>query len=201
MSFVYIASLLDKTAYKIGKSLNPLARINDLSKYYKFDLENVYIINCNNNDNAFKLENMLHSLFESFRVIFEYDGGTEFFSYNTFDEMIKIVESIIKLKGYSKKLLISTDYKETSINEIECIISSISVKVQNKRLEYNLSQEQLSKISGVCLNSIKSIENPNSRRGVTLFNFISILSVLNLDYIFDDLEVEESKRIRASNKR
>ena len=200
MSFVYIAPLLDKTAFKIGKALNPAARIIQLSNFHKFDYESISVINCGDNYMAKQEEILLQDACEKRRIIFNHCGGSEYFSYDIYEKLISIAKIITDMNLYKMDKLSSLNLNPHLKNQDETslLLYALAVKIKNKRIELNLTQVQLGKIAGVALNTIKKIE---SNGQVNLQSCIRILKTLHLDYISANIELDgvENRRYRASN--
>jgi len=204
MSFVYIAPLADKVAFKIGKSSKPEERIFQLNRFYKFDFNNISIIDCKENIDAFRLENLLHSACDNKRIIYDYDGGTEFFDYTIYDKIMEIVKNVLGILQYPiNKMRPIVDIKNiknrksVEDDEIETLLVSITNKIRNKRLGYNMTQKQLAKVTGLGIRTIRYLE---ANRKINLTTFIKVLKALDLDYLFSELEVDIPSRERASNK-
>ena len=199
MSFIYIAPLVDKTSYKIGKSRNPSNRILALSKYYHFDFKNIDFIDCKSETDAYKFENILHCACDKSRVIMEYDGGTEFFDFKTYEDTLSLVKIVIKMNDFDLiKMPDVTNIKNFDAieqDDIKCLMNSITNKLKNKRLEYNISQKQLAIIAGISPNTIRNMESNNF--SITLENFIKVLKSLDLDHLLSDFEVCSPTRKRS----
>lgn len=196
--YVYIAPLKDKTAFKVGKSGDPVARLATLSKYYDFDYNNVLLVDCGTNDEAYRAESLFHSTCSKQRIIFAYDGGTEFFAYSTYDDIIVVVNTVAKLKAYKiTKMPITAilSAKEiVAVDDVGQLINLMAVKVRDKRLGYNITQAELAKICGIGVRTVRYLE---ASRAVTLDTFVRVLKALDLDYIFSELEVDTPYRERA----
>ena len=201
MSLVYIAPLLNKTAFKVGKSEDPKDRLSQLSRFYEFDPTNILLVDCKCSKNAYNIESLFHSICNKQRVILENDGGTEFFSYDIYNKFISIVNNIVELHQYTISHLVLSQQDLLNINEIKTddvsrFLNALSIKLKNKRLEYNISRIQLSKISGVNVPNIKRFETIGQ---ISLKNFIGLLKSLNLDYLLSEFEVEKPDRLRGTN--
>jgi len=198
MTFVYIAPLVNKRAFKIGKAINPQERILGLTRFYEFNFEDISLINCKEASRSYKVEYLLHSACESKRIIYEYDGGTEFFDYCIYEKAMEIVKDVALINEYTiDKMAPIVDIKglqDIKTDEIELLLNALCNKIKNKRLGYNMTQNQLAKVTGIGLRTIRNIENDGN---TTLPNFIRVLKALDLDYILSDLEVETPMKERA----
>lgn len=197
-SFVYIAPLLNKNAFKIGKSENPISRIVELTRFYEFDFKEVYIIDCENCTDAYKIESLLHIVCNKKRVFFDYDGGTEFFSYEVYEKLLFVANTIVEIN----KLKISRmppieDIKVFEVvksNDVELLLNSLTNKLKHKRLEYNITQKQLAKITGMSIRTIQRMEDSGV---ITLINFIRILKALDLDSILSEFQIDIPEKQRS----
>ena len=200
MSFVYIAPLINKTAFKIGKSEDPINRIMSLTRFYDFDFKEISMINCENIARSYKIESLLHSVCESKRIIFEHDGGTDFFSYEIYDKLMSMINILIEINKFQTKRMPPIEnirnIQVIKNDDIEDLLISLSNKIRYKRLEYNISQGQMGKITGV---DIKTIRRMEKRCAGTVPNFIRILRVLDLDGILSEFEVNMPQRQRATD--
>ena len=198
MSFVYIAPLKNKTAFKVGKSNSPAERIMSLTRFYDFEFEDISVIDCKSQDGAYRLEGLLHSVCETQRVVFEYDGGTEFFAYGIYGKLLSVVTIVAEMNGYIVTKMPSVEsiviLKDVKHDDIDCMLNAIANKVKNKRLGYNISQVQLATICGL---SRRTIQNMEDDAIVTLPHFIRILKALDLDHVLSELEVDVPMRQRA----
>lgn len=197
MSYVYIAPLVNKKAFKIGKADDPTNRLALLTRYYEFDFKEISLINCGNIIDAYRIENLLHAACENKRVIFEYDGGTEFFDYVIYDKLLSIVNNLVEINQFQiEKIAPISSIKNVTLvqDDIDCLLNALTRKMKNKRLSYNISQEKLAKITGVSLNTIKNTESTGN---VTLVSFVKILKALDLDSILSEFEVETPLRKRC----
>ena len=193
MSYVYIAPLKDRSAFKIGKANAPSSRLSQLLHYYDFDTSEIVIFNCGTVGDAFSLEGILHNSCERRRVLFPFDGGTEFFAYEVFGDAIKIANTVRDINGYRTIPFIRVT--EDPIDETSLIVMSFASKVRSRRLELNLTQAQLADRSKL---GKRTIERTESEGNTTFKNMVAILRELNLEYLFSGLEVEEPVRKRAN---
>ena len=85
-SFVYLLkSERNSEIFKIGISLNPLKRLEKIQR--SSGITDLKIYFCMYKKNPYELEQKLHKIFESKKLIFEhsFDGSTEFFTLNEKD--------------------------------------------------------------------------------------------------------------------
>ncbi len=82
------------------------------------------------------------------------------------------------------------------------LLHLIGESVKTRRLQRNVSQTELSKLSGVSLNSITRFET--GKGNITLFNLINILKVLDmteaLEAVFSTTSVTPSLLAKAVRK-
>jgi hypothetical protein len=197
MAFVYITPLLDKSAFKIGKTVAPSSRISQLSQYYDFDLTRVLIVCCGTTDSAFNLESILHKACQGKHVFMPYDGGTEFFSYDVYSDILSITKSVCAINDY-EIIPFVRDQINDPFDEVSLIIEAFSNKIRARRLEMDLSQAEVAEMSGL---SVRTIRNIESQCKSAFHNVVSVLRVLNLENLFADLEVTVPFRQRASGSR
>lgn len=201
MSQVYIAPLKDKTAFKIGRSNNPIDRILTLSYYYDFDYSDIMLIDCKTTSESFILENILHTICDNEREILNFDGGTEFFKYIIYDKTVEVCKNIVLLKNFTiSSFPIIEDIKMNNIvkiDDVEKIIQSLCNKIHKKRLSCNITRPKLAQISNTTSYTIKNLENG---RNISIKNLIRLMKALNMDYIFNELLIEDTIRQRCTNK-
>ena len=130
---------------------------------------------------------------------FEYDGGNEFFSFDTYDRIMSVIDSLIDLHGFDLTQMPDAASLKmidpVKSDDLECIVNALTNKIRNKRLEYNITQEQLSKVTGLSVRTIRHMESSNA--SMSLNNFIKVLKALDLDYILSEFEVDLPLRQRA----
>ena len=201
MSFVYVAPMLTKQAFKIGKSRDPESRLLDLDKYYGFDFERVLIVDCGTEAEAYTLEKLLHLACDKGPAAFNYDGGTEFFDYKLYADLIVVLETTVKLKGYTLKMLASSRLTKrcarVAADDVDVLIQTVASAVRNSRLGRDITRVQLAEISGVSVGTLKRLE---TAKNVSLDVLLRVFKCLDLDYIFSELEVEAVTRRRAKNR-
>lgn len=193
MSFVYIAPLSDGTAFKVGKAIAPTSRLSQLMRYYDFDTNDILIIDCLLVENAYVLESVLHKACEKMRRLMPYDGGTEFFSSNVYQDAIAITKSVCRINGYRTVPFIRQKYQDP-IDEAGLIVASFSNKIRARRLELNLTQAQLADRAGVGKRTVERIE---SSENATFYHMVCVLRSLDLEHLFSELEITDPVRKRA----
>jgi DNA-binding XRE family transcriptional regulator len=194
MSYVYIAPLRDRTAFKIGKSNVPSRRLSGLSKFYDFDASEIKIINCNTESEAFSLESVLHKSCSKERVAMPFDGGTEFFSCKVLASALGIANAVCEINDYKLTPFIPIEGVVIS-TEPELIINSFSNKIKTRRLHINITHKQLAARTGLSKRTIERIE---AGEGVTFLNIVKVTTALGLSDLFSDFRVEDTVRKRAS---
>ena len=200
MDFVYIVALKNKEAFKIGRSREPQTRIAYLSRFYEFDLDNVCWASCHKEPrHGARLEGMLHFAFSDTRVIFEHDGGTEFFSYENYHEAKAMMKRLAELHGDSvTELSLAQMLRESYVddNDVDLLLEGLMHKVKCRRLELDITQRQLAMITGLGRSTIKNLET----QGITtLKNFIKIMKALDMDHVFAEWEAIVVNKKRASS--
>lgn len=92
-------------------------------------------------------------------------------------------------------------YKWTDENTYR-LLHLIGESVKTRRLQRNISQTELSKLSGVSLNSITRFET--GKGNITLYNLINILKVLDmteaLESVFSNTSISPSLLAKAARK-
>ncbi len=194
MAFIYIAPLRDESAFKVGKTVAPSSRISQLQQYYDFDFRKVVIVNCRTVSNAFALESILHKACQDKHVFMPHDGGTEFFSYDVLGDVLGIAEAVCQINDY-ETIAFVRERVEDPIDETQVIVEAFSNKIRARRLELDLSQSEVAEMSGLSRKTIINIES-HCRSGFS--NVVSVLRVLNLEYLLANLEVTTPFRQRAS---
>lgn len=193
MSFVYIAPLADGTAFKVGKAIAPSSRLSQLLQYYDFDTNSILIVDCRRVENACELESILHKACGKMQHLMPYDGGTEFFSSDVYQDAIAITESVCRINAY-KNVPFIRQKNQDSIDEAGLIVASFSSKIRARRLELNLTQAQVAELAGVGKRTVERIENSGS---ATFYNMVCVLRALDLEYLFSELEITDPFRKRA----
>jgi DNA-binding XRE family transcriptional regulator len=193
MAFVDIAPLSDGTAFKVGKAIAPSSRLSQLLQYYDFDTSSILIVDCKLVENAYALEFILHKACSKMQKLMPYDGGTEFFSSNAYQDAIAIAESVCRINGYRTVPFIRQK-NDDPIDEAGLIVASFSNKIRARRLELNLTQAQVAELAGVGKRTVERIENSGN---TTFYNMVCVLRSLDLEYLFAELEITDPIRKRA----
>jgi hypothetical protein len=81
-SYVYLFPLKNGKCFKVGKSINPYVRFNQLLKYHDLNKNESILYRCENEQDSFELEGIVHKSFKNKRVLVVGDGGSEFFSFS-----------------------------------------------------------------------------------------------------------------------
>jgi DNA-binding XRE family transcriptional regulator len=176
MSFVYIAPLTDRSAFKVGKAIAPSSRLSQLLRYYDFDTSQILIANCNTQDNAFALESILHKACEGKRLFMPYDGGTEFIDFNLFAEAICIARAVCRINGF-QTIPFVRQRDENPVDETSLIVDAFANKIRARRLDLNLRQSDVAKLAGVAKRTVERIENHGQS---TFHNMVSVSRAFTL---------------------
>jgi DNA-binding XRE family transcriptional regulator len=173
---VYLAPLSNKTAFKIGKSIEPNKRLNHLSRFYDFCPSETLIIQCVTEKQSFQIESCLHKALENHNVSLDFEGGTEFFNYTKFKEAVAIGDLLCSLNG----LLKLSFKKDTSIQKApssEILATQIANRVKSERIEQNLKQKELAKLAAVGVRTVQRLEIDGQ---CTLDCFVKIVCALKM---------------------
>ncbi len=163
MSNIYIAEFEGREGLvKIGMSKQPEVRLSVLEEYHGKVLisKSIHI-----GKNSREVERDIHMTLRRKRVNVGGDGGTEFFKLaNSFDESVKVVESILELVWDNNiEDSHSTDFKITVIDSLfktdyACIYKSVLVSLLINSYSdgtVRAGYETLSKSAGVSLATFK----------------------------------------------
>ncbi|MCT7632117.1 GIY-YIG nuclease family protein [Aliarcobacter butzleri] len=140
--YVYLLVSEDQKSFKIGKANEVNVRIDQLSKYWNFDLNSSYVIETDFN-NTLNLERLLQRSLAYFKVeIFaKKDGYTEFFDIKGLDYILEYIDFLIK----------TNNVKIFDYNSF-CSLNTITNKPKEIKKEYtneNLNLIQFSKINSL----------------------------------------------------
>ena len=191
---VYIAPLKDKSAFKIGKSKKPLDRLKQLSRFYDFDIDKIIIIDCQTEKFSFEIESILHKILDRFNLILEFDGGTEFFDYEKYNECLDSIKILCKLHSLSTSNAYIPKEEIVKASSAECVAMRISNRIKNKRISLNLRQIDLAKSAGLGLRTVQRLE---SYGNCDLTNLIKISSVLGIENEIFSIKTENNPRKRV----
>lgn len=176
MAYIYLLPLKDKTAFKIGKSDIPMRRLTELSHFYDVDTSGIVVVKCYSTPAAFRLESMLHGLLDDKHVVFDLDGGTEFFDFDSYGAIMELLEVICKIKRYHIIPFVE-DKTVTPPTPNEVIIRQFSTLSKIRRLELNITQEELAKRATM---SKRTVERFETLGKASFSNVVKILSSLGL---------------------
>ena len=180
MSYLYILPLKDKTAFKIGVSKSPMKRITQLLNFYNVEKEIITIIRCSGMNEAFQLESFLHSALDASQVLFDYDGGTEFFKYSEYQSIMELCSSLCKFGKYSI-VPFELDATLKPLAPIKIETNKFATLLKRKRLELNISQTELAKVSNVSKRTVERFEKTGQ---ATFENVLQMFSALGIKDVF-----------------
>lgn len=199
ISYVYIFPMKDKSSFKVGKSINPYKRFLHLLNFYDIDKDNTITFQCQSENDSFVVESIIHKSFQNNRVFYEHHGGTEFFSYDVIDGVIKMFDILSSEYNLIKTNLqyndIDTDYDPS--NTI-ILLSKIGASIKRKRLQLNISQQKLADITKSTRATIAKLENGYNSSSLTLT--ITIMDILEMTDIFDNLYTD-SRNLKSRPKK
>jgi len=195
MSYVYIAPLVDRSAFKVGKANTPSSRLSQLLQYYEFDTSEIVLFNCGSIGEAYDLEGILHKAIGTRRVYFPFDGGTEFFTYDVFEVAVKIAAIVAEINDYKRIPFVRSSAEP--IDETRLIVLEFASKIKARRLELNITQVDLARRSGLGKRTIERLELGGN---CTFQNTVAVLRELNLEYLLSGLELGEPVRQRANRR-
>lgn len=191
---VYTIPLADSSSFKVGVSTHPPQRIAMLSRYYDFDLSALKALRCPDRM-AFQIESTLHNICASEQVVYNFDGGTEFFSMAVYPAITSILISMAELEGFALETFQIDPLSFSKVDETEQVLNSLSNSIRSKRISYNLTQQQLAQICGVSSGTIKGLEG--SCRATSFMTLLKVLRALDLDDAITSLVTTPTSRKRA----
>jgi DNA-binding XRE family transcriptional regulator len=164
MSSVYLVPLRDLSAFKIGKADRPQDRFLQLSEFYEFDFSKGFTVRCDSSDSAFQIESMLHAACSPHQVLFDYDGGTEFFCHSVYEQALEILKLVAKLRGYeiAPCTMLLEQMPLLSVVKPDDVRKALSVlirKIRNQRILRNLTQIQLAEAAGISEKCLRNLES------------------------------------------
>jgi DNA-binding XRE family transcriptional regulator len=177
MSYIYIAPLKDKSAFKVGKSKTPTKRIQHLSKFYDFDMDDITVMHCGDDNGAYTIESVMHAVLNGHMKIKEFDGGTEFFDFYHYNNSMQLLYDIAGINELSPEQLI-VDLDVAPIGTfIDLSLSSIGNRARARRLEMNITQDELSKLSSVSKATVCRFERGEAVGTDTLIKIMGSLKM------------------------
>lgn len=195
MAFVYLAFLKDKTAFKIGRSKDPVERLISLSRFYDFDLSEVVLANCNSYDCSAKLESSMHFFCSGHRFRMEYQGGTEFFHFSVYRQVVSLLEESAKLQDYTVEKISVTENlskRKPDADLIELELEKLAHSIKRRRIELNLNRRKMGTIVGVTRKTISRAEAGDP--GLGIGTFLKMINVLGLEYELSDFRPDPNCR-------
>lgn len=178
-SYVYLFVMNDQSAFKIGKSDNPLRRFNTLKTQYNFN-ESFNIIECDNSKKAFELEHLLQNTFTKFNCVI--DDSREFFEYNIYSSVCDLISNFT---NHSLQY-IDINNRKDPLNDIELnkenlILFSELIKTRRKELGYN--QQDFAKEIGCARSTLQKIESTSSfNESLKLYTKIADLLSITISF-------------------
>lgn len=140
-SNIYIKNNLDLIKYIIDFS-SLLLSIDKHNSYYKFDLDNVYLINNNNKYYIFSLFNTKYFFISVPWKFYIEDNICQIFYYS---KELKIID--LEILKYMLDIIYKTDYKEKSvIYSLNEAIEKFKIDHENDNIIYNLKNIDLENI-------------------------------------------------------
>lgn len=194
MSYVYIAPLKDKSAFKVGTTATPDERIRQLSRYYKFNIKEVSIMNYDGYITKSNVESLLLSVLSDHRVPKPFEGGSEFFNYQQYQNALDLLDSISAILGTVVCSLIVDFDIDPMESPISLSLSAMGKRCAARRLNMNITQLELAKASGVGLRTVQRLENGESSNTK---NLMKIMSKLRMTC---EIEPAPARRERASHR-
>lgn len=195
MYYVYTAPLEDASAFKIGVSSDPTARVVGLSHYYTFALKSVRILECPSMEIAFQIETLLHNLCSASKVIFPFDGGTEFFDYQLLPQVLQVLDACSGLTGHLPVLLNLDPAKCAEVDEVAQTMNALANKIKAKRLSLNLKQEQIAEACEVTVQTYRRLERGD---GSSITTLLKVLKALGMIDIIEAIPLNTGSKQRAS---
>ena len=194
-SYIYVLPTTENVL-KIGRTNNPSERIASLNLFYTFNKEKSLILECLDLREAISLESLLHNTFNNQRVLLDTPGGTEFFDQSIYEDVKSMIEIISKNKNVQLFNISKVFNENEEIDDINKYMFNIFNTIKNKRLLLNISQQKLSKVSGLSKRTIERIENCEGT--ASFLNVIKLLKALNIDISIDQISDSSVIAQRAS---
>lgn len=200
--YVYIAPLKNEEVFKIGKSFDPYKRISNLSFFYPFNINKILLIKCNSEKEAYELENSLHKICKGHNIRLNNIDGREFFSNIIYEKVLNMVKVVCDMNNleseyFDKKYSITTLNAHYEYSNISEIISLLGQRIKKLRIQYNMSQCDLSDASDTSLKAVKNLENGT---GCTLRSLVKILIILGkIEWLNTFLSKTEELMVPTNN--
>jgi len=191
MSYIYIAPLKDKSAFKVGKSTTPSKRIQHLSKFYDFDMDDITLMYCGDENGAYTLESVLHAVLREHQKIKEFEGGTEFFDFYHYNNAIQLLYDIADINNLTPEQLIVDFDIEPMGSFLDLTLSALGKRCAARRLELNLSQEYLANAAAVGHRTVQRLEAGSS---VNTSCLLQIMQQLEMDCSLEPVKSNTRKR-------
>lgn len=191
MSYIYIAPLNDQSAFKVGKSTTPSTRIQQLSRFYDFDMDDITVMYCGDENSAYALESAIHSVLKNSRVIKEFDGGTEFFEFCHYSNAICLLRNIAAINNFMTTSLVVDFDVEPMGSFLDLTLSALGKRCAARRLELNLSQEFLATAAGVGIRTVQRLEAGSNVNTSCLLN---IMRQLEMECSLEPMQYSPRKR-------
>lgn len=195
MSYIYIAPLKDQTAFKIGMSLCPHERLRGLARYYRFNLDEILIMNCDGHGGTVTIEKAMHSIMHPHKRLQPFQAGSEFYDYSAYRVALSLLDSIAEVGGFVICHMEADFIDDRPFSPIDLSLSALGKRCASRRLNLNITQSELAKKAGVGLRTIQRLE---SGMCSTTESLIKVMKSLEMSY---DIKPTESLRTRASSNR
>lgn len=154
-SYVYFAPHKSEYRFKIGKSINPLERLQMVAfkNDHDIDLMRTFAVKVESESESFQIEHLFHLALRKHKCPTDMcgdDGKTEWFSMSGYESALQIARSIgpqasfILIESWGKDVLRSITLSESD-NLRQLLIESL----ERWRLSLNLTQSQVAERMGV----------------------------------------------------
>jgi len=144
---------------------------------------------------AFQVETLLHSLCSVSKVIFPFDGGTEFFDYQLLPQVLQVLNALSGLTGHLLVLLNLDPAKCAQVDEVAQTMNALANKIKAKRLSLNLKQEQIAEACEVTIQTYRRLERGSGSSVTTL---LKVLKALDMIDIIEAIPLNIGNKQRAS---
>lgn len=184
-AYVYIFPLADETMFKIGKTNDPVKRIEKLLETHDISVKRSALYECSCDAEAFEIEKIMHTIYSHDRKAINGDGGTEFFKFSSFESAIQILDDIAVHRGFKKKnIYLSTDVKTDRIiddKKVKSLLLMTGLAIKSRRLVMDMSQKELASICGLSRKTIITIEETGK---ASFENIVKVLNALEIEDVF-----------------